>query len=160
MGPARIVEHLLLAARGGASEVESSAFTGRVAEVDQVVGWVTSGVAGVHVVTGSAGTGKSAVVGRVVSWSDPGERARLVGEGAPIGHADPGVGSVQAQVHARGLTVARVAALVDEQLVAAGVLGDGEGRNANQLVGDLQRVGEAGGSGSGGGGGRVGRGRG
>ena len=42
--------------------------------------------------------------------------------------------------------MARVAAVVDEQLVAAGVLGDGGGRNANQLVGDLQRVGEAGGT--------------
>ena len=41
--PERVVEHLLLAARGGAAPGEQSWFTGRVAEVDQVVGWVRAG---------------------------------------------------------------------------------------------------------------------
>ena len=36
--PAQVVEHLLLAARGGGGEQSWS--SGRVAEVDQIVGWV------------------------------------------------------------------------------------------------------------------------
>jgi hypothetical protein len=54
--PERVVEHLLLAARGGAAAGEHSWFTGRAAEVDRVVAWVRSGQPGLHVITGSAGT--------------------------------------------------------------------------------------------------------
>ena len=54
--PERVVEHLLLAARGGAAPDERSWFTGRRAEVDQVVAWVRSGC-------------------RACTWS-PGRRAR------------------------------------------------------------------------------------
>jgi hypothetical protein len=83
--PEQVVEHLLLAARGGDVD-QRSWFTGRVAEVNQVVSWVVEGTAGVRVVTGSSGTGKSAIVGRVVSLSNPTQRARLLDE------LDEGVG--------------------------------------------------------------------
>lgn len=68
--PAQVVEHLLLAARGGSSKDHRSWFTGRTGEVNQVMSWVTSYERGVRVVTGSAGTGKSAIVGRVVCLAD------------------------------------------------------------------------------------------
>ena len=90
--PERVVEHLLLAARGGAGPDEQSWFTGRAAEVDQVVGWVRSGQPGLHVITGSAGTGKTAIAGRVVSLSNPAERGRLLAEGRAVTHADPANG--------------------------------------------------------------------
>ncbi len=118
--PERVVEHLLLAARGGAGPDEHSWFTGRTVEVDQVVGWVRSGQPGLHVVTGSAGTGKTANAGRVVSLSNPAERERLLAEGRAIGHADPGARSVAAHVHARGLTADRAADSIAGQLVRAG----------------------------------------
>ena len=78
--PAVMVEHLLRAARSGSDPSERSWFTGRTAEVDRVVSWVTGREPGAFVITGSAGTGKSAILGRVVSASVPGERARLLTE--------------------------------------------------------------------------------
>ncbi|MGH3933617.1 MAG: AAA family ATPase [Pseudonocardiaceae bacterium] len=140
--PEEVVEHLLLAARGGDSADHRSWFTGREAEVNQVVSWVAAGAPGVRVVTGSAGTGKSAIVGRVVSLSNPAERGRLEQGGARWAHADPGVQSVTAHVHARALTADRMAELLDGQLVRSGVLapGDGDRRNAAELVGALQRA--------------------
>ncbi|MGI9002670.1 MAG: AAA family ATPase, partial [Pseudonocardia sp.] len=144
--PEEVVEHLLRAARGGTSADHRSWFTGREAEVDTVTSWVTAGVPGVRVVTGSAGTGKSAVVGRVVSLSNPEERQRLVAAGQ-WEHADPGERSVAAHVHARGLTVDRMAEELDGQLVRSGVVAPGERgrRNANELIGALQRVADDGG---------------
>ena len=145
--PERVVEHLLLAARGGAQVGERSWFTGRAVEVDQVVAWVRARGPGLHVVTGSAGTGKTAIVGRVVSLSNPAERERLLAEGRPLGHADPGERSVDAHVHARGLTADRAADMIGEQLVRAGVLAAQQGRrNAAELVGQVQRAAEDGGS--------------
>jgi len=49
---------------------------------------------------------------------------------------------VAAHVHARGLTTDRMAELLDGQLVRSGVLapGDGDRRNAAELVGALQRA--------------------
>ena len=139
--PERVVEHLLLAARGGAGLGEHSWFTGRTAEVDQVVGWVRSGQPGLHVITGSAGTGKTAIAGRVVSLSNPSEREWLLAEGRVIGHADPGVRSVAAHVHARGLTADLAADSIAGQLVRAGVLvAQPERRNAAELVGQVQRA--------------------
>ncbi|TWP50916.1 tetratricopeptide repeat protein [Lentzea tibetensis] len=135
--PEEVVEHLLLAARGGASEDRRSWFTGRAAEVDQVVSWVVAAEPGVRVVTGSAGTGKSAIVGRVVSMSNAEERA-----GLRWTHADPGRGSVTAHVHARGLTADLVADVLDGQLVRAGLLPPEPAgrRNAAELVGAVQRA--------------------
>jgi tetratricopeptide (TPR) repeat protein len=143
--PAQVVEHLLRAARGG--EGERSWFTGRVDEVNEVVGWVTGGARGIRVVTGSPGTGKSAILGRVVSLSNTEERARLLPPGVDpqLPHLDPQEGSVAAHVHARGLTRDRAAQLLDQQLVRAAVLPAlQEGwRNAAELVGAFQRVAEA-----------------
>ena len=100
-------------------------------------------------VTGSAGTGKTAIVGRVVSLSNPAERGRLLAEGKPLGHADPQERSVDAHVHARGLTADRAADVIGEQLVRAGVLAAQQGRrNAAELVGQVQRAAEEGASAS------------
>ena len=143
--PEQVVEHLLLAARGGAGPDEQSWFTGRTAEVDQVVTWVKSGQSGLHVITGSAGTGKTAIAGRVVSLSIPAERERLLGGGLAAGHADPGERSVTANVHARGLTTDRAADLIAGQLVRAGALAaQPERRNAAELTGQVQRAAEQG----------------
>ncbi len=139
--PEQVVEHLLLAARGGAREDERSWFTGRTAEVDRVVEWVHSGRPGMHVVSGSAGTGKSAIVGRVVSLSNPQEREHLFEEERTWRHADPGERSVQAHIHARGLTADRAADLLGEELVRCDVLTrQEERRNASELVGQVQRA--------------------
>jgi len=139
--PEQVVEHLLLAARGGAPESERSWFTGRAAEVDRVVKWVQSGVPGMHVVTGAPGTGKSAIVGRVVSLSNPSERQRLSEEGDDWGHADPGEGSIQAHIHARGLTADRAADLLGVELVRCGLIERQDAhRNASELVGQVQRA--------------------
>ena len=86
--------------------------------------------------TGSAGTGKTAIAGRVVSLSNPAERERLLAEGRALGHADPGVRSVAAHVHARGLTADRAADSIAGQLVRAGVLAaQPDRRNAAELAG-------------------------
>ena len=139
--PEQVVEHLLQAARGGAGIYERSWFTGRTTEVNGVVDWIRSGRPGVHVITGSAGTGKSAIAGRLVSLSNPEERERLLGDGHSWEHQDPGIRSVQAHVHARGLTADRAAAVIADQLVAAKVLEpQREPRNASELVGQVQRT--------------------
>ena len=110
-----------------------------------MVAWVRSGQPGLHVITGSAGTGKTAIAGRVVSLSNPAERERLLAEGRPLGHADPGERSVAAHVHARGLTADRAADLIAAQLVRAGVLAaQQDRRNAAELVGQVQRAAEQG----------------
>jgi tetratricopeptide (TPR) repeat protein len=138
-GP-RVVEHLLLAARGIDPGEGGFYFTGRTGQLDRVVGWLQTGRPGVLVVTGPAGSGKSAIVGRTVSLSDPEERAQLLEQG-PIGHADPGEGSIAAHVHARRLTAERLVEVLDEQLVAAGVLSlrPAGRRNRGQLQGDLEQ---------------------
>jgi hypothetical protein len=144
--PEEVVEHLLLAARGGTSADHRSWFTGREAEVTEVVSWVRARAPGVRMVTGSAGTGKSAIVGRVVSLSNPDERQRLGHGGARWVGTDPGVRSVDAHVHARGLTADRMAELLDGHLVRSSVLvpGQADRRNAAELVGALQRAAEGG----------------
>ncbi|MEV0731884.1 ATP-binding protein, partial [Polymorphospora sp. NPDC050346] len=143
--PERVVEHLLLAARGGQQIDERSWFTGRTVEVNQVVGWVRSGKPGVYVVTGSAGTGKSAIVGRVVSLSNPAERQRLLDNADLWGHDDPGERSIHAHLHARGLTTDRAAEVVAAQLIRCRVLvAQAERHNAQELVGHVRRVVEAG----------------
>ncbi|MGH8899133.1 MAG: tetratricopeptide repeat protein [Egibacteraceae bacterium] len=140
--PERVVEHLLLAAQGRAPDEEGVYFTGRTAQLDQIVAWMgTEARGGLLVVTGPAGCGKSAVVGRIVSLSDPTERASLLeAVGAGLAHADPGEGSVHAHAHARGLTAERLAEVLDGQLVRRDVLTHrpGGARNRWQLLGDLQ----------------------
>jgi hypothetical protein len=143
--PERVVEHLLRAARGG--DDDRSWFTGRVAEVNQVISWVLSGEPGIHVITGSAGSGKTAIAGRVVSLSSPSERSRLGVSPATLRHADPGERSVHAHLHARGLTADRAAELIAGQLVRSGHLAaQDDKRNAAELIGHLQRAVECGGA--------------
>lgn len=145
--PHQVVEHLLRATRSGDQSEARSWFTGRTAEVNRIVSWVTSGTPGIRLVIGSAGTGKSATLGRVISAAQPTEREFLLEQSEQLGHDDPGVGSIAAQLLARALTVEEVAGDLDNQLVGSGVLqpigpirgADGIGRrNASQLVGDLQ----------------------
>jgi tetratricopeptide (TPR) repeat protein len=139
--PEQVVEHLLLAARGGAVLDERSWFTGRIVEVNQVVAWVRSDQPGLHVIAGSAGTGKTAIAGRVVSLSNPAERTRLLSEGRPLEHADPGERAIDAHLHARGLTADSAADVVAAQLVQASVLAaQPDRRNAAELVGQVQRA--------------------
>lgn len=142
--PHTVVKHLLLAARGGDSPDNRSWFTGRTAEVDQVVGWIRSATPGLRVVTGAPGTGKSAIVGRVVSLSNQAERDLLLTAGPPFQHADPGQDSVAAAVHARAMDADRVADLISRQLVAAGLVGppDGPRRGAAELVGVVSTLAE------------------
>ncbi|WP_329034449.1 tetratricopeptide repeat protein [Streptomyces sp. NBC_01725] len=143
--PEQVVEHLLRAARGGTSANERSWFTGRTDQVNRVVGWVEERRPGLHVVTGSAGTGKSAIVGQVVSLSNPAERSRLVADGRTWHHALPRVRSVDAHVHARGLTADLAADFLAGQLVQRDVLAQQETRrNASELVGQVQRAVEGG----------------
>ena len=58
----------------------------------------------------------------MVSLSNPEERERLLGDGHLWEHQDPGIHSVQAHLHARGLTADRAAAVIADQLVAAKAL--------------------------------------
>ena len=116
----QIVEHLLAAARGTEPGEERSYFTGRSGPLEQIVDWMNAGEPSIFVVTGPAGSGKSAIVGRILSLSNPEERARLMAQGR-LEHADPMENSVDAHVHARGLTAESVVAVLDEQLVRRGV---------------------------------------
>ena len=88
-----------------------------------------------------------------MSLSNPFERQRLDEQGGWL-HADPGVNSVHAHVHARGLTADLAAELLDAQLIRQGraeessaVLAPSEAgrRNAAELVGALQRAHQGGG---------------
>ncbi len=137
---AQVIEHLLLAARGIDPEEEGFYFTGRVTPLACIVAWLQARQPGILVVTGPAGSGKSAVVGRIVSLSNPAERALLLSHG-PLEHADPGEGSVQAHVHARGLTGEQVVQAIDEQLVRIGLLPSNPSgpRNRGDLLGDIER---------------------
>jgi tetratricopeptide (TPR) repeat protein len=119
--PPQVVEHLLLAARGGEPEDETWYFTGRHAVVGRLVSWIGARQPGLHVVTGPAGCGKSAVLGLVVCLSHPEQRAGLLARG-PLEYADPGVGSVQAHVYARGLARNQLVRELDAQLSDAGLL--------------------------------------
>ena len=92
-------------------------FTGRRAVLQRIVTWMRADTPGSFVVTGSEGSGKSAVVAHVVALSDPTEREELL-VGAPLGpeDPDPGVGSVDASVHLRGMGEQDLAVALAEQL--------------------------------------------
>ncbi|MCW3493873.1 hypothetical protein [Microbacterium sp. SSM24] len=117
--PPRVVAHLLKAARGGSTEDETWYFSGRHRIVEHVVGWLSHTPSGVLVVTGPAGSGKSAVLGLLASLSNPGEREVLLAQ-RDIDYPDPGVGSIDAVVYARGATVDDIASQLDEQLFGKG----------------------------------------
>jgi hypothetical protein len=133
--PPRVVEHLLLAARGGEPEDETWYFTGRHAVVGRLVAWARSGQPGLHVVTGPAGCGKSAVLGLLVCLSNKEQRAALLAQRV-VEYADPGVDSVRAHVYARGLARGQLVRDLDTQLSDAEVIGiDRRGqRGGGELV--------------------------
>ena len=101
--PDQPVEHLLQAARG--THGEHNFFTGREAPLSKIVDWMRAGKSGMFVLTGSPGCGKSAIAGRIASLSSLAERTRILARGDVAGSVDPGEGSVDAQMHARGLTL-------------------------------------------------------
>jgi hypothetical protein len=138
--PERVVEHLLLAARGVEPGEEGFYFTGRVTVLNWIVSWIHVGKPGLFVVTGPAGSGKTAIVGRIVSLSNPEERARLFAQ-ISLDHADPGEDSVHAHVHARGLTAELLCEIIDGQLVQRGFIQKNPAgpRNRWELIGALQR---------------------
>ncbi|MFG3138324.1 tetratricopeptide repeat protein [Streptomyces sp. NPDC048211] len=105
--PARLVEHLVLAARGVGHREEGWFFTGRTEVLGAIVAWMALDEPGLFLVTGPAGCGKSAVLGRVATLTDPVQRREAVEHGAlRDGDPDPGVlaGRTVATVHLRGLT--------------------------------------------------------
>ncbi len=135
--PECVVDHLLFAAEGRAPDEEGVYFTGRKAQLDELVGWIQAGEPGVFVVTGPAGCGKSAIAGRIVTLSNPEQRARLLAASS-LEHTDPGEGSVDAHVHTRRLTIDQVVEEIDKQLVRHGVLpprAGGGSRNRGDIFG-------------------------
>ncbi|MGW2654836.1 tetratricopeptide repeat protein [Streptomyces sp. NPDC001478] len=110
--PARLVEHLVQAARGVGYLEEGWFFTGRTRVLGRIVQWLDGNAPGLFLVTGPAGCGKSAVLGRIATLADPEQRARAVENGAlRDGDPDPGVSSDRAlaAVHVRDLTPSQAA---------------------------------------------------
>ncbi|MFB6818939.1 tetratricopeptide repeat protein [Streptomyces sp. NPDC056347] len=118
--PAKLVEHLVLAARGVGHREEGWFFTGRKAVLGRIVDWMGTGGPGLFLVTGPAGCGKSAVLGRIATLTDPVQRAEAVAHGAlRDGDPDPGVRADRAAVatvHLRGLGPVQVAEELARQL--------------------------------------------
>ncbi|WP_406288399.1 tetratricopeptide repeat protein [Streptomyces sp. NBC_00209] len=105
--PARLVEHLVQAARGVGHLEEGWFFTGRTRVLGRIVEWLDEDAPGLFLVTGPAGCGKSAVLGRIATLADPEQRERAVASGAlRDGDPDPGVRAERtlATVHLRDLT--------------------------------------------------------
>ncbi|WP_265544750.1 tetratricopeptide repeat protein [Streptomyces drozdowiczii] len=105
--PARLVEHLVQAARGVGHREEGWFFTGRTRVLGRIVEWLDEDAPGLFLVTGPAGCGKSAVLGRIATLADPEQRERAVASGAlRDGDPDPGVRAERtlAAVHLRDLT--------------------------------------------------------
>ncbi|MFJ5637949.1 ATP-binding protein [Streptomyces goshikiensis] len=122
-------------------------FSGRREEVDAVVARIHRSDPGLWTLTGPPGSGKSAVVGRVVSLSDPAERARILADGGPLHHEDPGEGTIHANVHARNGSADDLAAQIEEQLIGARLLASDfirRARNSEELVAALRRADAAG----------------
>ncbi|MGW5398774.1 hypothetical protein [Streptomyces sp. NPDC003952] len=143
-GP-QIVQHPREAARGAGTGAADGRvlFSGRAAEADTVVARVRSTQPGLWTLTGPPGTGKSALIGRIVSLSDPAERLRILTDGGPLHHEDPGERVVSANVHARNASADDLAEQIDRQLIGAHVIGadmTGRYRNAEELVAALRRA--------------------
>ena len=112
-----LVEHLVVAAKGGALQEEGWYFNGRRAVLQQIVDWLDEAAPGLFLVTGGAGTGKSAVVGRIATLSDPDQRSDVKKHGAlRADDPDPGEHRVDAALHLRGLDVQGTAEAIARKL--------------------------------------------
>jgi tetratricopeptide (TPR) repeat protein len=118
--PARVVEQLVDAARGG-QQGEEWYFAGRQQVLAKLAGWITADQPGVKVLTGPPGSGKSAVLGQLLCLSDPALRREILRQG-PIESADPGEGTIHAHLAARGITVKQAVRAIDEQLSDRGII--------------------------------------
>ncbi|MGW6208528.1 tetratricopeptide repeat protein [Streptomyces sp. NPDC055089] len=135
--PARLVEHLVLAARGVGHREEGWFFTGRKKVLSRIVEWMERNEPGLFLVTGPAGCGKSAVLGRIATLANPEQRAQALDQGALRGgDPDPGVRAERtlAAVHVRGLTPLQAA----EEL--ARTLKLPRPRNADDFRGELREL--------------------
>ncbi|MFE7429188.1 tetratricopeptide repeat protein [Streptomyces sp. NPDC057545] len=135
--PARLVEHLVLAARGVGYREEGWFFTGRKAVLGRIAAWLEADEAGLFLVTGPAGCGKSAVLGRVATLTDPVQRkATEAYGGLREDDPDPGLrpGRSLASVHLRGLSPLHAASDLARQL------GLPEPRNADDFRGELREL--------------------
>ncbi|MFJ7627289.1 tetratricopeptide repeat protein [Streptomyces sp. NPDC097595] len=133
--PARLVEHLVLAARGVGFREEGSFFTGRKRVLGRITDWIEADEAGLFLVTGSAGCGKSAVLGRIATLTDPERRAETEAQGGlREGDPDPGPGHPLAAVHLRGLSPLQAAADLARRL------GLPEPRNTDDFRGELREL--------------------
>jgi WD40 repeat protein len=117
-------EHWLPKARGGPIKSSAWYFTGRERALSELVSWLSipRGDGRARVVTGSPGAGKSAVLARLVTLADAEERMRLDQAGLlkSIRHdVLPPAGSIDLAIHARGKTLADIAALFGQRLVSA-----------------------------------------
>ncbi|MGH4014498.1 MAG: hypothetical protein ACRDSL_11365 [Pseudonocardiaceae bacterium] len=106
-----------MASRGVEPQREGWLFTGRRAVLQRIVSWMRDDTPGALVVIGSAGCGKSAVVEHIAALSDPTQREELLAD-APLEpeDPDPGVGTVDASVHLRGMGERELAVALAEQL--------------------------------------------
>ncbi|OKJ00080.1 hypothetical protein AMK18_15495 [Streptomyces sp. CB01249] len=133
--PARLVEHLVLAARGVGFREEGSFFTGRKRVLGRITDWIEADEAGLFLVTGPAGCGKSAVLGRIATLTDPERRAETEAQGGlRAGDPGPGPGHPLAAVHLRGLSPLQAAAELALRL------GLPEPRNPDDFRGELREL--------------------
>ncbi|MYY02267.1 MULTISPECIES: tetratricopeptide repeat protein [unclassified Streptomyces] len=135
--PARLVEHLVLAARGVGYREEGWFFTGRKEVLGRIVSWLEADEAGLFLVTGPAGCGKSAVLGRIATLTDPVQREETEARGGlREDDPDPGPrpGRSLASVHLRGLSPLQAASELARQL------GLPEPRNTDDFRGELREL--------------------
>ncbi|WP_413753775.1 tetratricopeptide repeat protein [Streptomyces sp. R-74717] len=135
--PARLVEHLVLAARGVGYREEGWFFTGRKEVLGRIAAWLEADEAGLFLVTGPAGCGKSAVLGRIATLTDPGQRKETEAHGGlREDDPDPGLRPDRslASVHLRGLSPLQAASELARQL------GLPEPRNADDFRGELREL--------------------
>ncbi|MFE1472780.1 tetratricopeptide repeat protein [Streptomyces cyaneofuscatus] len=135
--PARLVEHLVLAARGVGYREEGWFFTGRKEVLGRIVAWLESDEPGLFLVTGPAGCGKSAVLGRIATLTDPVQRRETEAHGGlREDDPDPGLRPDRslAAVHLRGLSPLQAASDLARQLRLP------EPRNADDFRSELREL--------------------
>ncbi|MFD8826118.1 tetratricopeptide repeat protein [Streptomyces sp. NPDC059605] len=135
--PARLVEHLVSAARGVGHREEGWFFTGRKEVLGRITAWLEADRAGLFLVTGPAGCGKSAVLGRIATLIDPVQRKEVEAcGGLREDDPDPGPrpGRSLASVHLRGMGPHAAASELARQL------GLPEPRNTDDFRGELREL--------------------